>query len=330
MTLTGIDASRHQGVINWPQVVGAGHSFAFLKATDGVRYQYVNWFLQNAPQVQAAGLVLGAYHFLVDHHPGDAQARYFVETVGRLYPGFAGVVPIVDIEREADGTTPGPGVLREFVLEFHRLVPGRPILIYTGRWYWVGVLKDPYGADLGPLWHSEYDGLTPIDEDVANGPEGDNYGGWAHCTVWQHTSNGACPGIPGRCDLNLFHGELGELVALAGGTPVPVPEEDDMPAVSLARDPRDGKVYQVVDFTDARHLTNDDRVWIAAAYWSAKGVPDAELAVTDWDPADLDPIIAHSSNVSAPPPGPVDPPAVPWPVVSGEFTGTVTLSSAAG
>lgn len=230
-TLTGPDCSRHQGLVDWTAVARAGHSFGFIKATDGVTYRWVDWFHANLPKVKAAGLVPGAYHFLLDHHPGAAQARYYVTEVNRS-GGFDGVVPIVDIEREADGTTPRFEHLVDFVAEFDRLVPGRPILIYTGRWYWVGVLGDPPGGwALGPLWHSEYDGLTPLDADVANGPELEHYGGWTDCLVWQHTSSGVCPGIASRCDLNLFYGDRAALLALAGaGTPpvAPVPEELEM------------------------------------------------------------------------------------------------------
>lgn len=227
MALTGIDVSRHQGSVNWQAVRSAGHTFAFIKATDGIGYSYIWWFHQNMPLVKAAGLVPGAYHFLLDHHPGEAQARYYVQEVNRS-GGFDGVVPIVDIEREADGTTPRIEHLRAFVAEFRRLVPGRPILIYTGRWYWVGVIGNPFGADLGPLWHSEYDGISPIDEDVLNGPELDNYGGWSSALVWQHTSSGSCPGVNGRCDLNLFYGTADDLLALAGGAVLPPKDDEEM------------------------------------------------------------------------------------------------------
>ena len=195
-----------------------GHAFGFIKATDGVHYVHVNWFHRNAGLVRSAGLVLGAYHFLLDHHPGAAQAHYFVEEVNKA-GGFAGCVPIVDIEREADGTTPGSAQLRDFVAEFRRLVPGREMLIYTGRWYWVGILNNPAGADLGRLWHSEYDGITPIDADVAGGPELQVYGGWTDALVWQHTSSGTVPGVNGNCDRNIFYGTRDELLALAGAQP---------------------------------------------------------------------------------------------------------------
>ena len=260
MPLTGIDASRHQGVIDWTKVAGASHSFAFLKATDGVAYRWVDWFHSNLPKVRAAGLVPGAYHFLLDHHPGAAQARYYVAEVNKA-GGFAGVVPVVDIEREADGTTPRESHLRDFVAEFRRLIPGRPILIYTGRWYWVGVLGNPPGSDLGPLWHSEYDGLTPIDFDVANGPELERYGGWTDATVWQHTSSGTCPGVSGVCDLNLFYGDRAALLALAGAgsqPAAPVPEEIDMLVVQSREAPSNGAALLVTGSAAVLITDNDE------------------------------------------------------------------------
>ena len=231
-------------MIDWPAVAKAGHSFAFLKATDGVAYRWVDWFHSNLPKVRAAGLVPGAYHFLLDHHPGAAQARYYVAEVNKA-GGFAGVVPVVDIEREADGTTPRESHLRDFVAEFRRLIPGRPILIYTGRWYWVGVLGNPPGSDLGPLWHSEYDGLTPIDFDVANGPELERYGGWTDATVWQHTSSGTCPGVSGVCDLNLFYGDRAALLALAGAGTQPAPPDPKEPDMFMVQSNDSGAVLLV-------------------------------------------------------------------------------------
>ena len=42
MVLTGPDASHHQGSINWQQVKSAGHSYAFIKATEGRSYQFTD------------------------------------------------------------------------------------------------------------------------------------------------------------------------------------------------------------------------------------------------------------------------------------------------
>lgn len=209
MAITGIDVSRHQGDgIDYNAVRRAGHSFAFIKATEGTSYAYTGWYRANAPRVQAAGLVLGAYHFLRTGD-GAAQARYFISVVGQLPDGVA----ILDVETAANGSKPTISDVREFVGEYRRRVPNDPLLIYTGRWYWVGVMGDPRGSDLGPLWHSEYE---TSQAEVADGPEADRYGGWDGCTVWQWTSSGSTPGVPGRVDLNILR--KGTLPNLIGTT----------------------------------------------------------------------------------------------------------------
>ena len=216
-TLTGIDVSRHQGVIDWPAVRRAGHAFAILKATDSTSYQYIGWFRENFPRARAAGLVPGAYHFLT-RADGAAQARYYVAEVQRA-GGFDGTLAVVDVETNVDRSHPSIDTARAFAAEFRRLVPGHPLVVYTGRWFWDGILRNPHGADLGPLWHSAY-GAQP----------GALYGGWDRFTIWQHTSSGACPGVAGRVDLNRFYGDHTDLAAL---TRQPPQEDPDMPDVRL-------------------------------------------------------------------------------------------------
>ena len=206
MAITGIDVSRHQGSVDFAAVKRAGHRFAIIKATEGTSYSYVSWYRVHAPKVEAAGLVLGAYHFLRADRDPAGQARYFVQTVG----SFRGRVAVVDVETAANDTEPMIGHVRAFAAEFRRLVPGHPLVVYTGRWYWVGVMGDPQdGPSIGPLWHSEYEGTQA---EVDDGPEGDDYGGWPGATVWQWTSSGTCPGVAGRCDMNmLLRGSLADL-----------------------------------------------------------------------------------------------------------------------
>lgn len=213
--LTGPDVSRWQGSVDWQAVRRHGHDFAILKATDGIRYGYTSWFHNNFPKAKAAGLIPGAYHFLLAHYNGADQARFYVNTVGR----FDGVLAVVDVETGADGARPSITRVREFAAEFKRLVPNHPLIVYTGKWYWDGIMGNPRGSDIGPLWHSEYD----TGSEVADGPELDSYGGWANATIWQYTSTGRCPGVNGNCDLNLFYGDLNDMRRLTN-----VQEDDDM------------------------------------------------------------------------------------------------------
>lgn len=231
---TGPDLSHYQGNGDFRAVRAAGHDFVILKATEDTSYGYASWFKENAPRVKSAGLVLGAYHFLRTGD-GAAEARYFVSTVDAV-DGFGGVIAVLDVETAADGSQPMIQHVQAFANEFGRLVPGHPLVIYTGRWYWVGHMGNPHGSYLGPLWHSEY---VTTQAGLADGPEGDRYGGWDGCTLWQWTSSGSCPGISGHCDLNILRKE--PLAALTGDAaptpPTQVQEEDDMLTVISALTP---------------------------------------------------------------------------------------------
>jgi GH25 family lysozyme M1 (1,4-beta-N-acetylmuramidase) len=229
MPLTGPDVSHHQGGVDWPAVARAGHTYAWCKLTDGLAYRFVSWGRENLPQVRAAGLVPGAYHWLDagpngELHDPVGQARYFVAEIARA-GGLDGLMCAVDVELERHPDTdavismPKVDSAQLFAGEFRRLTGGHPLVVYTGRWYWRDTISNPYGADLGPLWHSAYT-RTP----------GVLYGGWDRFTFWQHTSSGTCPGIAGRCDLNQFYGDHAALAALTGVTPTspPEPEEPEM------------------------------------------------------------------------------------------------------
>nr|NIQ55234.1 hypothetical protein [Gemmatimonadota bacterium]NIR37543.1 hypothetical protein [Actinomycetota bacterium]NIS32054.1 hypothetical protein [Actinomycetota bacterium]NIU67126.1 hypothetical protein [Actinomycetota bacterium]NIW28905.1 hypothetical protein [Actinomycetota bacterium] len=202
-----------QGDPDYEQVAAAGYRYAIAKATEGTSYLWEHWWHRNHPRITAAGLTLGAYHFLRTRDPAG-QARYFVSTVG----DFHGRIAALDVERHPTGDTPGIGHVREFADEFARLVPGHPLVIYTGRWYWRDLIGDPYGAGIGPLWHSEYE---TSQAEIDDGPEADRYGGWDGCTLWQFTSIGSVPGVGGHCDINMLR--RGTLADLTGTT------EDDMP-----------------------------------------------------------------------------------------------------
>ena len=62
----GIDVSRYQGSINWPQVAAGGQQFAIVRP----RFQQQRrsamvdpYFLQNVNGAHAAGLRVGAYYY---------------------------------------------------------------------------------------------------------------------------------------------------------------------------------------------------------------------------------------------------------------------------
>ena len=86
----GIDVSHHQGEIDWTKVKNDGIVFAFMKATQGLRFVDPRFKL-NWAATEKAGIIRGAYHFLEADQDGAAQAKHFMKTVdftkGDLIPG---------------------------------------------------------------------------------------------------------------------------------------------------------------------------------------------------------------------------------------------------
>jgi GH25 family lysozyme M1 (1,4-beta-N-acetylmuramidase) len=251
MPLTGPDVSHHQGRVDWPAVARAGHTYAWCKLTDGLAYRFVSWGRENLPQVRAAGLVPGAYHWLDagpngELHDPVGQARYFVAEIANA-GGLGGLMCALDVEveRNTSGIISRPGIdsARLFAEEFARLTGGHPLVIYTGGWYWRGYIGNPTGVGLGALWHSEYE---TSQAEIDDGPELVNYGGWPGALFWQFTSSGSCPGVAGVCDLNQFFGDLPALLALTGAaTPTPAPPVPEEPEMMMFQSKESGAVLLV-------------------------------------------------------------------------------------
>lgn len=241
--LTGPDCSHHQGVVDWRAVKNDGHAFAFCKLTDNVSYRYLNWGLENIPKARATGLITGAYHWLAAGPNGElrdpaAQAREFLGAL-RLVGGPNGLLCAVDVERQTGGSgvtisLPKIDSVKEFARTFFAGSAGHPLIVYSGKWYWV-LIGNPYAADIGVLWHSEYE---PSVAEVRDGPELDHYGGWPGATFWQFTSNDQglgmdVAGVNGLCDLNRFFGTREQLLALTRPgksviTPTPYKGDDEV------------------------------------------------------------------------------------------------------
>ena len=69
----GIDVSHHQGEIDWTKVKNDGIVFAFMKATQGLRFVDPRFKL-NWAATEKAGIIRGAYHFLEADQDGAARS----------------------------------------------------------------------------------------------------------------------------------------------------------------------------------------------------------------------------------------------------------------
>lgn len=227
MNVRGIDVSRWQDNISTPQHVdfvrakAAGVEFVFIKASQSIwqdRDILMNW--ENA---HAAGLLRGAYHFLVwDVKPAD-QARFFC---GLLKSDVGELPPVCDFEWW--GTVPSTArqILWAFMQECEQLICKKPLL-YTAPGFW-----QPYGSSnvawaQYDLWIADYgvnNPSTPKSAPLVPTP-------WSTWRFWQYSSkgDGLAHGTESlNVDLNYFNGSLDDLYAYAGkALPVKVPTIDD-------------------------------------------------------------------------------------------------------
>lgn len=208
----GIDVSSYQPHVRWAEVAQAGCAFAFVKATEGLRWNDPT-FAYNWRYITEAGIkVKGAYHYGHVENDAVAEADHFVRVVAEQGIPPEGVFLVLDAEDVCrPSTLVGPAATVDWVLTFcgevHRRtgVPKNRILVYTGQWWW-----GPRTAGSGrvaaagyPLWLSAY---TPKPGKVQ---------GWPKHLFWQYTDRRSTPGA-GNVDGNWFNGTSAELLTAAG------------------------------------------------------------------------------------------------------------------
>lgn len=186
----GIDASHHQGPIDWAQVADAGIEFSYLKATEGTGFTDPR-FAEHRRAAHRAGIDIGGYHYFQLCSDGADQAAHLIAVLGDL--GRRDLPPAVDLEllgscdRPLDRT-----VLLAEVTEFLDTLELRygsaPVV------YLYPDFEDRYGfaADLAdhPQWVRRL-GSRPPRRD------------WS---IWQYDEAGSVPGIAGGVDLNRSRG----------------------------------------------------------------------------------------------------------------------------
>lgn len=189
----GIDISRWQGEIDWPQARRSGVTFAFIKATEGgdVADPKFKSYWQGA---RSAGVRRGAYHYFYFCRPAAEQARWFIKHV----PRDASALPhVLDMEWNPRSPTcrikPDGAKVRAEAIRFVDIIEahyGRRPVIYTT----VDFYRE---TGIGKLGNQEF-----WLRSVAGHPS-QVYPG-ADWTFWQYSGTGLVPGIDGQVDLNVF------------------------------------------------------------------------------------------------------------------------------
>ena len=204
--ITGIDISGNNGHFKtdkdaFRKVRLAGHSFVYIKATEGQGYTFAR-YPQWRDLARTSKLLVGAYHFAqpgTETDDAKREAAHFAKSIN-LHRGDSCLPPALDFEvNKANLTTPqlvtwGIDFLREFELR-----TGHVALFYTYTSFWKYTLKKTTAFDKSLLWQAQYtSGLAPAS---LGRP-------W---TFWQHTNALAIAGLAGRYDGNRFNGTLGQL-----------------------------------------------------------------------------------------------------------------------
>lgn len=197
----GIDVSKHNGRINWPQLRAMRFEelrlqFAFIKATEGTSLQDKD-FKTNWQQADAVGLYRGAYHFYIPWKSAAPQFENFKQLV-KLKRGD--LPPVLDFEIGTNAFSREQIIqnLRTWLVLAENYYGVRPI-IYTNADFYRRYIKD--NLDEYPLWIADYSGwtLNRYDDTTIH--------------FWQHSKSGYVEGIRGAVDYNVF---LGEAEALKG------------------------------------------------------------------------------------------------------------------
>jgi lysozyme len=196
----GLDVSHFQDTVDWPQVVQAGYSFAFIKATEGITY-VDPMFAENWGGAKAAGLLRGAYHFFEPNDDPQQQAENFLNAVS-LEPGD--LPPVLDVEYSSPSGQVSTSTIIERITAWLQTVEqatGCTPILYTDPSYWNSLATEQFSGY--PLWVADYGVASPTLPT-----------GWTSWAFWQFSQTGEIPGIATAVDLNLFQGSLQDLQRL--------------------------------------------------------------------------------------------------------------------
>lgn len=195
----GFDVSHHQGKIDWEELHKTQQTpfpvrFVFMKASEGGDFSDTA-FVRNFDMARQYGFIRGAYHFYNPKTDAVRQADFFIRSV-KLDPGD--LPPVLDIETRSKDVPKLRRDLKIWLDKIEKHYHVKPIL-YTSYKFKNRYLNDSI-FDSYPYWIAHY----YVDSVEYKGQ-------WK---FWQHTDVGTLPGIDESVDLNVFNGNMEELLQL--------------------------------------------------------------------------------------------------------------------
>ncbi len=190
--ITGIDISKHTGIIDWQKIKRQKISFIYIKATEGQDYIDPNYYI-NLTHALKANIKVGEYHFFRFNKAGKVQAQNFLSHAlhdpGKLPPVLDveewGNLPIYKSNKEIKAE------IRKYLLIVESTLNCR-IIIYTNMDSYNRFIKGEFLKN--PIWICTFSKKPKL-------PDGRNW------LFWQHAHNGKVDGINGNVDINTFNGD---------------------------------------------------------------------------------------------------------------------------
>lgn len=251
----GTDLSMWNAVNNADAMRANGITYAWLKATEGVGYVDPTFF-NKVRQLKAAGIVVGAYHFMRSGSVA-AQVAHFRQVAGDAGCLNAGaLMPMADMEA-ADVRVGANG----YVNGFYDALRVEPMDCYANLDWWRNVLNfNEWGRRdiLGHLAHY-------------NGNPGNPAWTYTRAAVHQHTDAGSIPGVAGNVDRNATMGSFNLASITIGRVAPPI---DTPSGGGAAADPGDTWTISPGDT-----LSRVASAWgtTVSAVAVANGIPNADL-----------------------------------------------------
>ena len=193
----GIDVAHGNGPIDWQQVKGAGYSFAFIKASEGITFTDPA-VTDNTAGALKAGLSVGFYHYFRPEDAVGPQAANFVNSIGKSDSSMLRLV--VDVE---DPSMWKPFTVAQRVKMIDEFCQGvkkatgivPSITIYGSPSFVNGQLGNSATLGKYDLWVASWEESQPTIPKP-----------WTDYQFWQYSSTGTVPGIKGDVDLDMYNG----------------------------------------------------------------------------------------------------------------------------
>ena len=253
---SGIDVSKYQGNVDWPRVKAAGYAFAFVRlgCANGEGSIVTDpYFERNVTGAAAAGLDVGVY--LYSYIDSEDHARMAATRVLELIAEHTLTMPVVlDYEHGSKYKDYGRDKNTAICNAFMRVIAAAGYLpMYYSYTSFVNSYMNMAALEqYKGLWIANYTGKIGVD----------------NAAIWQHSSTGQVPGVPGRCDLNRMYCDLPRII-----------REEYTHSAAVEFKPLTGKQLDVFAENRCEYFTSPD---INAVVFEADGSTD-KLPVSTYE-----------------------------------------------